>query len=214
MSQLEVKNITCKKGDKVLFNKLNFSAQEGEWVAIKGHNGAGKSSLLKILTGLAVPDKGEVFWQAQSIVLNAAYREEFAYLGHKDSLRLGLTAYENILYGLTLANRKFSSSVFSAVIDALALQQVLSLPSSQLSAGQKRKVALATLLLQQKKIWLLDEPYAALDHASSQQLKVFFQQHVKQGGLIIMACHEDDTQAHTVVELNYGTYGLKREQLC
>lgn len=169
---------------------------------IRGHNGAGKSSLLKILTGLASPEKGNIYWNEQNIAQVFSYPEHMSYLGHKDGLKAALTAYENIAYGAMLADSYPALTALPPIAAAFALNAVLQVPVQQLSAGQRRKVALIKVLLQQRKIWFLDEPFASLDENSVQQLQAFFEQHLSQGGLIIMTSHSMPQRVHQIIDLS------------
>ncbi len=187
----EVKNLACRRGERYLFRKLSFSLQEGQLFVVQGQNGAGKSSLLKILAGLGAPLKGSIQWQGKPLRrFDTDYHAVMSYLGHKNSLRKTLSPLENIYAHSILSGSKASLlSNAEELLCAFDLGQHAHLPCEKLSAGQKRKVALSTIILQQKLIWILDEPFTALDEVSIQALVNFFKAHLAKKGIIVIASH-------------------------
>ncbi len=184
--KLEAKQLSLSRGNRPLFRNLNISLMAGELVFIEGPNGAGKSSLLKLLAGLFIPDKGHISWENRR---QTTLSEDIAYLGHKDGLRKALTPIENIDYQLSLANVVVASNKIAEILDTLALGSMQHLQCSKLSAGQKRKVALAALFLKNKPLWILDEPFTALDAVSTALCQGLLAQHLAQGGMVVMASH-------------------------
>ena len=186
---LSVKNLECIRDEQVLFSGLSFAVNAGEMLWITGANGAGKSSLLRILSGLILPNAGEVYWQQQSITEMPTYKNDMAYLGHKSGIKLGLTVLEN----LRLFNAMQSSATQVNLHDQLAQLGLNGLQhriSQTLSAGQKQKVALARLFLSNTKLWILDEPFTALDATAIELLESKLKQHINSGGLVVLASHQ------------------------
>jgi heme exporter protein A len=187
--KLEVKSLSCVRGEKYLFRKLNFEVPPGQLLFIKGQNGSGKSTLLKILTGLASPEKGEVLWDGQNITRCAQFCSNLSYVGHKDGLKLALTPHENVVAALELGECHDASTNSSGILMQFDLAQEQHIPCQQLSAGQRRKVALAIMILKNRKLWVLDEPYTSLDKKSIDLLNRFLMQHLVNNGMVVMASH-------------------------
>jgi len=173
------KNLSCKKGDQYLFRNLSFSISPGELLFVKGPNGSGKTSLLKILAGLSSPDKGSLI------------RGEMSYCGHKEGHKAILTPFENIKNYCAIAGVKESKNEIIEVLTQLEIFSLMHIPCQRLSAGQRKKVALSSLILSQKKIWIVDEPFTSLDSRSIEKVSDMFKGHLKQGGAMIMASHSD-----------------------
>lgn len=184
------KNLSHSKGNKTLFRRVNFCLQPGQRVLVQGANGAGKSTLLKIVAGLLSPDHGQVTYQGHPLHLEAAnYSNHMSYLGHQNSLKKSLTPIENVQELLCLANAKASDIQIHALLDELGLKAQKHQLCETLSAGECRKVALAAVILKNKILWVLDEPFTSLDKASYDKLQTICQQHLKQGGMILLSCH-------------------------
>ncbi len=190
---LQVTNLSAVRDGRLLFDNLSFELQPGDLVQIEGRNGTGKTTLLRIVTGLADADSGEIVWQNNKI---QSYREEFhrdlLYLGHHSGVKRELTAYENLRFYLQMHQQTEISP--AALFDAL-LQVGLAgredVPVRQLSAGQQRRVALARLWLSKQKLWILDEPLTAIDKHGVKVLERLFLQHVQHGGMVLLTTHQD-----------------------
>ncbi len=195
---IEALNIGFARADKYLFRNLNFSVRSGELLRIEGQNGAGKTTLLKILAGLIYPDKGRIHWE-QSAIGSSDYKSQVAFLGHRDGINLNLTVAENIQLQVNLAK---ATQVVQAskMLDCLALAGKEDVPCYKLSQGQRRKVALCALLLKNKKVWLLDEPFTSLDKPSIEAFTQQMQAHLAAKGMIILASHHA-IASHQVVNL-------------
>lgn len=195
---LSVKNLACIRNERVLFHGLNFSLNPGEVLHVQGANGVGKSSLLRILCGLLEPAQGEIFWRGQlSSEDPIAFRRDLGYLGHKLGLKERLTALENVrLFEDDTAQKQkpeFQSQTISNSEHALEKLGVSALKNhfcETLSAGQKQRVALARLLARKAQLWLLDEPFTAVDANGIADLETLILEHVQQGGLVILTSHQ------------------------
>jgi heme exporter protein A len=189
---LEVDNLECIRGDRSLFSGLSFSLHAGELLHLQGHNGSGKTTLLRTLCGLIAPSQGGVNWNGKNI---RQQREEFAaemlFLGHLDGIKADLTAVENLRMICQLEGLKVSEEDLRRVLEKMGLSGHEDLPVRVLSQGQKRRVSLARLLLGQSPLWLLDEPFTALDKAAIDFLQRVIGDHVKQGGMVILTTHQD-----------------------
>lgn len=185
---LAVKNLACIRNDRLLFRGVNFSLNPGEVLHIQGPNGVGKSSLLRILCGLLEPAEGEILWQGRlSSADPLEFRRSLGYLGHKLGLKERLTVEENV--------RLFEGggNIVAAPLNALERLGVLKLKNHRcetLSAGQKQRVALARLLAKNCQLWLLDEPFTAVDSAGIADLEGVLREHVKGGGLVVLTSHQ------------------------
>lgn len=182
-------NLECIRNEQVLFSGLSFSLAAGEIVHIVGSNGSGKSSLLQILAGLLNPQKGEVLWQGRPIQqIRQDYCQQLLYLGHKIGLKAQLTLKENLQLAACMGHKKYDT--IKQVLERFSLDKYLDTLCYQLSAGQKQRVALARLLILDTKLWLLDEPFNALDQDSMGLLETILAEHVNGGGMVIFTSHQ------------------------
>lgn len=189
---LEVKNLTCVRGTRRLFKDLNFSTEEGELVELRGPNGSGKTSLLRILCGLATPAAGEVRWQGQNIrSLGEEYCAVVAYLGHQNAIKDELSALENLRISSACAGTTLSQAEAREILKRVGLTQQQNLPARVLSAGQRRRLAMTRLLTADAKLWILDEVLTSLDDAAVNLSREFIGEHLKNGGMAIVATHQD-----------------------
>ena len=189
---LEVENLTCVRGTRRLFRDLNFSAAPGELVELRGPNGSGKTSLLRIVCGLASPASGEVRWKGKNIrALAEEYFRDVAYLAHQNGLKDELSAYENLRMSSGIAGRSLTKSEAIDALTRVGLADRLHLPARVLSAGQRRRLALARLWSLKCKLWVLDEVLTSLDDAAMQIAREFINQHLRQDGIAIIATHQD-----------------------
>ncbi|MBN7826327.1 cytochrome c biogenesis heme-transporting ATPase CcmA [Bowmanella dokdonensis] len=190
MSQLCVNNLACIKRDRLLFDAVCFSLQAGDILHLQGPNGAGKTSLLRILVGLSEPQSGSVQWHGAPISQDrAAYHRQLIYFGHKPGVNLALSARENLRYWCDLQGVAQPLDIYS-LLDSLGLVGLEDLPASQLSAGQQRRIGLARLWLKSARLWVLDEPFTALDRHAVTLLKQRMQMHLGEGGMIVLTSHQ------------------------
>jgi heme exporter protein A len=189
--QLSASGLTCLRGGREVFANLEFTLPAGEAMTVTGRNGAGKSSLLRILAGLLPAANGRIAVDGGDSEL--ALAEQCHYLGHRDALKPALSVTENLdFWRAWLGDGAKNDSKADATADALAavgLQAVARLPAAYLSAGQRRRLSIARLLAIKRPIWLLDEPTSALDTAAQATLTILMNEHLATGGLIVAATH-------------------------
>lgn len=195
--KLEAKQLTCIRDERTLFCDLNFTLTSGQVLLIEGANGAGKTSLLRILTGFRKPDVGDLFWDDELIDDTQDFYQDTAYIGHNNGLKETLTAQENLSYAQSLATRALTIDNALAQVGLDGYQDTL---VRFMSAGQRRRLALARLLCTHKPLWILDEPFTSLDRASIKLFEKFITVHAMQGGLVIMTSHHDTSIPHTLLQ--------------
>jgi len=202
---LEAAGLQCVRQQRTLFTGLGFSLRGGELLRVAGANGSGKTSLLRILCGLLTPEAGEVRWHGAPIHrLREEYARQIVYLGHAPAVKDDLTAAENLSIACTLAGIEAPAQ---PVHEALARYGLPAgeVPVRKLSQGQRRRAALARLLLSEGvPLWLLDEPFAALDASAARHTEELIARHVAGGGAVVYTTHQDatiDVKELRVVEL-------------
>jgi len=188
---LVAKDLEYLRNDRVLFGDLNFEIRAGEALQIEGRNGSGKTTLLRILCGLINADSGQIFWSGQDIQKQRYdYSINMAYVGHHDGLKGDCTPIENLnlSHALSAAERKLSAH---EALEQVGLKGFDHQICRTLSAGQRRRVALARLLISPSKLWILDEPFTAIDKSGIGELENMISDHVKTGGMVILTSHHD-----------------------
>ncbi len=191
-SSLRANALTCVRGERTLFTGLDLEVSAGEWLHVRGENGIGKTSLLRLLSGLTKPAAGEIFWNEQLISADPSeYHRNLLFLGHRDSLKEDLTALENLSIATALDGIMVSGEEILLALHRFGLRGREDLPVNCLSAGQKRRVLLARLLLRQAKLWILDEPFNALDVRAVEMLSELILEHIASGGMAIMTSHQE-----------------------
>jgi heme exporter protein A len=189
---LEALDLECTRGDRRLFKHLTFQLERGELLHLHGHNGSGKTTLMRTVCGLIAPSAGEIHWQGTNI---RRQREEFArdlvYIGHKDAIKADLTGTENLRIACQLDGQPISETEAWDALERMGLRGHEDLPARVLSQGQKKRVALARLLLNRSPLWILDEPFIALDKAAVALLESLIQEHLNQGGMVMITTHQD-----------------------
>lgn len=188
---LEVSDLECARGDRVLFRGLTFTLAHGELLHLLGANGSGKTTLLRALAGLTQPVHGKIRWRGAPI---AQQRDVFAaalcYVGHHNGLQGELNAIENLRYAAWLAGHGADDAHIEQALDQLGLVPYARLPAKVLSQGQKRRLALARLRLADRPLWILDEPFTALDTASCARVTAILHEHLAGDGMVLMASHQ------------------------
>lgn len=192
-AMVELHSVTCERGGRVLFSNLNCLVPAGQLLRVLGANGSGKTSLLRLLCGLLPPASGEVRWSGQPI---AALKEEFGrqlvYLGHAGALKDDLTAAENLQIACQLGGIAVTPRQVVAALQQAGLGAHVRAAVRLLSQGQRRRVALARLVLaQQVPLWVLDEPFNALDTTATEWLRSLIAGHLVRGGLVVLTSHQE-----------------------
>ncbi len=188
---LAVNDLCCIKGERALFSGISFVVQSGEMLHVQGPNGSGKTSLLRMLSGLSAPTQGEIFWQNRPLRKEgSAFLTSVAYLGHQNALKDELSAVENLCIATALADRQISDAEACRGLEAMGLAGKEDLQTKVLSQGQRRRVALTRLLVCKSPLWLLDEPLAALDAVGVTLVENMLDKHLAQGGMAVVTTHQ------------------------
>lgn len=191
VSLLSVHDLACARGDRLLFKNMNFSVAAGEMLLVQGGNGQGKTSLLRLLTGLARPEEGEVRWRGQPLGRQReAFHGEMMYLGHANGVKDDLNPMENLRFAEGLQGRAIDEAKAAAMLERLGLSRCLDLPCRVLSFGQRRRVALAALLLAGATLWILDEPLTGLDVHAVSLMEALIRDHLLQAGIVVATTHQ------------------------
>ena len=188
-SLLEASDLTCVRGGRLVFQDLHFELDAGDALVLTGPNGSGKSSLLRVLAGFLGVARGSLHWAGQDLTADGpAHRARVHYVGHAHGLKTALSARENLAFGAALAGE---SGEIEPALEALDLLALADLPTRLLSAGQRRRLALARLIAAPRPLWLLDEPGVGLDARSRARLEAAIERHRSGGGLAVLATHGD-----------------------
>jgi heme exporter protein A len=187
---LEAREINCWRGERHILRDVSFSVRAGEFLKLTGPNGVGKTTLIRIVCGLLPPESGTVEWRGKVVrSTNDEFHTEMAYLGHLNSLKADLTARENLRF-LAGLRQTLTDGDIDAVLDRVGILSRGDLAARSLSAGQKRRLALARLLLSGAVLWILDEPVTNLDTAGIGLVEELISEHVNKGGLALSAAHQ------------------------
>ena len=197
---LEARGLCCVRGERQLFADLDFLLELGKCLHVSGENGIGKTSLLRLLTGLSKPESGEVLWGAQPISVDPIdYHRQLLFLGHRDALKEDLTALENLQMYAVLDDISLPQEQALAALWRFGLRGRENLPVYCLSAGQKRRVLMARMLTRQAKLWILDEPFNALDAGAAEELQNLIAEHLSASGLVVLTSHQQINIANVQV---------------
>jgi heme exporter protein A len=189
---LKVSGLCCVREERVLFDNLSFSLASGEILQLAGPNGVGKTSLLRLVAGLSRPEHGSITWQERSISqVTESYQRQCLYLGHHAGVKAELSAIENLHFYLGLAGEKVTSSELHGLLAKVGLAGLEDEPVAHLSAGQQRRVALARLWLVKRKLWILDEPFTAIDKQGVAYLEKVMLAHAQAGGMVLLTTHQE-----------------------
>ena len=191
-ADLVAEDLACRRGERLVFAGLSFRLPPGGALVLTGANGSGKTSLLRLLAGLLVPAAGRLAWGETAVARDVAeHRTRLHYVGHQDGVKPGLTPRETLAFWAALHGREPSreTPVLDAALAAFALEPVADWPCRWLSAGQRRRLALARLLLIPAPLWLLDEPVAALDNDNQRRLERAIAEHRAASGRVVLATH-------------------------
>lgn len=188
---LKVDKVHVWRGDRHVLQGVSIEVHPRELLHVSGPNGTGKTTLLRVMSGLLRPEQGSVTWRGQSIVQHRIeYQAALAYAAHEPALKGDLTALENLHFSVGLKRRSTLAELHAA-LERAGVAACAELPARVLSAGQRRRVSLARVLAMHASVWLLDEPYANLDAAGSELVSELLQAHVEQGGLALVVAHRD-----------------------
>jgi heme exporter protein A len=188
---LQVDKVHIWRGDRHVLKGVSMQAGPGELVHVAGPNGTGKTTLLRVITGLLHPEQGRVTWCAKAINrTRAEYLEQLAYLSHEPALKGDLTALENLRFAVGL-RRRISSVELGEALSRAGVAHCAGLPARALSAGQRRRVAMARVLAMRASLWLLDEPFTNLDKQGAELVSELLLAHVRGGGLAVVVAHQD-----------------------
>ena len=189
---LEVADLECVRGDRRLFTGLSFSLEKGELLHLYGHNGSGKTTLMRAICGLLQPTDGAIRWGGETISeLREEYTREVIYIGHKNGIKDDLTGLENLRTLCSLDGAAITEQQAWEALERIGLRGFEDLPTQVLSQGQKRRVAMARLLVSKSLFWILDEPFTALDKAAVGMLQGVIRTHVDDGGLVLLTTHQE-----------------------
>ena len=190
--ELSTNDLSAVRGERLLFKQLNFSLKNGTVLYLQGANGTGKTTLLRMLCGLSKPYSGVINWCGNNINdLAEEFHQQVVYIGHLPGIKEDLTALENLQFSLALTGELFNLAQANEVLNMLGLARGLHLPTRMLSQGQKRRVALARLWLQDLPLWILDEPFTALDVDATKFLKQKIERFANAGGIAVLTTHQE-----------------------
>jgi heme exporter protein A len=190
---LQVFDLGCRRGAQVLWRDINFHLAAGKLLQVTGANGCGKTSLLRILAGLAPADAGQICWQGLAIARQQqSYQQQLNYIGHQPAIKSELTVRENLWFN---NGKTVKKSLYHTAIERVGLENFSDHFGYQLSQGQKQRLAIARLLLHPALLWIVDEPMAGLDAAMMETLQAIFAGHIQQGGLVVLTTHKPFTLA-------------------
>ncbi len=189
---LQARQLQVQRDDRILFSGLDFDLAPGTLLQVAGPNGAGKTTLLNAVAGLVAPDQGRLLWQGEDVAQDpAAYRACFSFLGHLAGLKASLSPLENLRFLLQLRGLARPERELWLALDKVGLYGLEELPLERLSAGQKRRAGLARLFVEAAPLWILDEPFTAIDRQGVQELEGWLGEHLQAGGLVLLTTHHE-----------------------
>lgn len=186
--ELEIRDLACIRGDRLLFRGLSLAMGTGDLVQVTGPNGCGKTSLLRIVCGLALAEDGAALWQGEPTRGSEEFKQQCAWVGHRDGLKADLSARENLLFHARLSGG--DPDAVDGAIERLGLAGCRDLAAGHMSAGQRRRTALARLLLGRQRLWILDEPFTALDRHGRHAAEALLGEHREAGGMTLFTSHQ------------------------
>ncbi|SDJ16531.1 cytochrome c biogenesis heme-transporting ATPase CcmA [Billgrantia gudaonensis] len=206
--RLQARNLACERDDRWLFRGLDLDIRAGEIVRVEGPNGSGKTTLLKILSGQLADYEGDLFWGERPMrQAREAFLSNLLYLGHAPGVKAALTPLENLAWYQALAGQPRDESSRLAALESIGLVGFEDVPTGQLSAGQQRRVALARLLLTPRPLWVLDEPFTAIDRDGVRDLEQRLVEHARRGGCVLVTTHHELTPCAELRRVRLGAGG-------
>lgn len=203
---LGISGLICVRGGRVVLRDLGLEVGAGQLLMLRGHNGAGKSSLLRCLAGLLPWHAGSLEWCGAALSpQNPVYQRQLAYMGHQAGMSDTLTGMENLRFALDLMAVNWNEARVQAALQALSLTELIARPFGRLSQGQRRRLGLARVLLGERALWLLDEPDNCLDAQGEHYLGQALEQHLAGGGMAVVASHRNlvlPTSSVSVLDLS------------
>jgi heme exporter protein A len=210
---LEARQLAVSRDDRLLFCGLDFRLPPGQVLQVAGPNGVGKTTLLNIVAGLLAPDAGEILWQGHNVADDpAAFRAGFTWLGHQPGLKLMLSARENLAWLAQLRGLSVSTDTLMAALEKVDLYGYEDVPLARLSAGQKRRVALARLFVEQRPLWILDEPFTAIDRQGVGEIEVWLREKAEAGGMVLLTTHHEFAAGFPVQRLDVARFRPARTE--
>ena len=192
MTKFSGTDLTCIRGERLVFTELSFSIKKGQILHLKGPNGSGKSTLLRLMAGLIRPAKGVVLWKKENILSEPElFHQILHYVGHQDAVKAALTVEENLSFWARMANVDKEERFVHEALTKFSLSHLASLPARFLSAGQRKRLNLSRIYATKAPLWLLDEPSNSLDTESLRILIEAISGHQRAGGLTAIATHDD-----------------------
>ena len=203
---LSARQLSCERGNGVLFSNVSFNLTSGQALIVTGENGSGKTSLLKMLTGLSQPVDGNVLWNHTEIHQQIThFQRQLLYIGHQSAIKNELSVRENLQLALKLWPTESAMTIVQ-LAEQVGLRKRLSVQCGRLSAGQQRRVALARLFITQQKLWILDEPLTALDQEFRETIELLLTKHLHNEGLLVLTTHREiNIEPDRLVKLTLGT---------
>ncbi|MTI13792.1 cytochrome c biogenesis heme-transporting ATPase CcmA [Sansalvadorimonas verongulae] len=191
LSSLSASGLTCERDERTLFESLDFTLSSGEVLQVAGPNGAGKTTLMRVIAGLALDFHGDIVWNGQPVKDDRpGFQASLLYMGHQPGVKSIMTPEENLQWSMGL-HRKLDKEEIWGALKKVQLRGYEDVPCYQLSAGQNRRVALARLFLARQKLWILDEPFTAIDKAGIAELEQTLVDHARRGGMVMMTTHHE-----------------------
>ncbi len=188
---LAVNQLACRRGLSTLFSRLDLNLNTGEMIYLKGANGSGKTSLLRIIAGLSSQETGTISWNGTDIqAAREDYKTKLLYIGHAPAVKEDLTVGENLTTSLRIAGIYPTEEMVNEALSEVGLGKRKSLPTRVLSQGQKKRLALARLRIDDRPLWILDEPFNALDIEAISWLEAQLEKHLLNGGMVILTSHQ------------------------
>ncbi|HQV40405.1 MAG: cytochrome c biogenesis heme-transporting ATPase CcmA [Moraxellaceae bacterium] len=189
---LDALQLQATRDDRTLFAGLSFRLSPGQVMQVAGPNGSGKTTLLNGIAGLFPLDSGELHWQGRKVTDDPlAFRRAFSWLGHQAGLKLMLTPLENLAWLSQLRGNVADKKVMQSALEKVGLYGYEEVPLAHLSAGQKRRVGLARLFVEKSPVWILDEPFTAIDRQGVGELEGWLQEHAATGGMVLLTTHHE-----------------------